>query len=230
MTLMLPALLLFVALPAIAGAGQPASTNIEKRVNALLKKMSLEEKIGQMTQVALDVISEGDSGKAEPHAIDTAKLQTAILKYHVGSILNVATSAHSIDHWHEIITQIQDAARKTRLGIPVIYGIDAIHGASYTRGATLFPQSIALAATRNPDIAKRIGEVTAREVRASGIPWNFHPVLDLGREPLWPRFWETYGEDVLLATRIGTSYISGLQGDDIGASDKVAACLKHYAG
>ena len=226
----LVALLLLDPLLAIAAAGHPGSKDIEKRVNDLLKKMTLEEKVGQMTQVALDVVSKGDSGKAEPHAIDPVKLETAIFKYHVGSILNVATSAHSIDHWHEIITQIQDAARKTRLGIPVIYGIDAIHGASYTRGATLFPQGIAVAATWSPDIAKRIGEVTAREVRASGIPWNFHPVLDLGRQPLWPRFWETYGEDVVLATRIGTSYISGLQGDDIGAPDKVAACLKHYAG
>ena len=112
----------------------------------------------------------------------------------------------------------------------MLYGIDAIHGANYTLGATLFPQPIAMAATWNSDLVSQEGEITAWEVRASGIPWNFYPVLDVGRQPLWPRLWETFGEDVHLAKSMGVSYIRGLQGTDFGAPDKAAACLKHYVG
>ncbi len=130
-----------------------------------------------------------------------------------------------------MITTIQDVAtKKTRLKIPVLYGIDAIHGVTYTHGGTLFPQAIALAATWNTEFAKREGEITAYEMRASGIPWNFYPVLDIGRQPLWSRFWETYGEDVHLATALGKSYIEGHQGNDISAPTKGATCLKHYVG
>jgi len=217
----------------VLGGSFPANKvkTIDKKVDALLKRMTLEEKIGQMTQVVIDVVSEGEDGRREPHALDPVKLEKAIVDYRVGSILNVCTSGYSLPHWIDVITQIQDlATKKTRLGIPVLYGIDAIHGANYTRGATLFPQSVAVAAAWDPEIAKRIGEIAAYEVRASGIQWNFNPTLDLGRQPLWPRFWETYGEDVLLARTLGTSYISGLMGDDMSARDKVAPCLKHYAG
>jgi beta-glucosidase len=204
---------------------------IDKKVDALLKKMTLDEKVGQMTQVTIDVVSKGEDGRLEPHELDPVKLENAIVRYHVGSILNVGPSFYSVSHWIDVITRIQDVATKqTHLGIPILYGIDAVHGANYTKEATLFPQSFAVAAAWDPEIAKRIGQITAYEVRASGIPWNFHPVLDLGRQPLWPRFWETYGEDVLLARTLGTSYISGLMGDDMSAKDKVASCLKHYAG
>src|SRR5713101_1303341 len=138
-------LLLISLVTALCAASDRPSREIEKKVNEILKKMTLEEKIGQMTQITLDVVSKGDSVPQDPHAIDTAKLEAAILTYHVGSILNVATHAHSIDHWHDIITAIQDlAVKKTRLRIPVLYGIDAIHGATYTKGSTLFPQSIAI--------------------------------------------------------------------------------------
>jgi beta-glucosidase len=198
---------------------------IEKRVEVLLKKMTLEEKIGQMTQVALDIVSKGEKGTQEPHEIDTAKLEKAVVDYHVGSILNVINSSYKVEHWYEIITAIQDAAKKTRLGIPVLYGIDAVHGANYTTGATLFPQPIAQAATFNTDAVKQIGRITAYEMRASGILWNFYPVLDLGRQPVWPRLWETFGEDVCVATKLGTSYIKGSVSEY-----NVIPCLKHYVG
>ena len=203
----------------------------EQRVRDLLQQMTLEEKVGQMTQVTVDLVSQGVDGRDEPHRIDRAKLEEAILAHHVGSIFNVGPSAYSREHWIDVITEIQDVAtQQSRLKIPVLYGIDAIHGANYTLGATLFPQPIAMAATWNSDLVSQEGEITAWEIRASGIPWNFYPVLDVGRQPLWPRLWETFGEDVHLAKSMGVSYIRGLQGTDFGAPDKAAACLKHYVG
>jgi beta-glucosidase len=164
------------------------------------------------------------------HEIDPARLEAAVLRRHVGSILNVAGRAYTVENWHELLNQIQDAAARTRWKIPVLYGIDAVHGANYTVGATLFPQPIAMAATWNAELVRRAGEITAYQVRASGIPWNFYPVMDLGRHPAWPRLWETFGEDVHLASEMGKAYIQGMQGRDIGARDKVATCLKHYVG
>lgn len=213
--------------------GQKSEQEIDRNVKELLSKMTLEEKVGQMTQVTIQAVSAVRGTAEQAHRLDPAKLEEAIVKYHVGSILNVYDVAHPLDYWHEVITQIQDVAtQKTRLGIPIIYGIDAIHGANYTREATLFPQSIAMAAARNPDLMKRSGEITAYEVRASGIPWNFNPVLDLARTPLWPRLFETFGEDPYLASVLGAAYIKGLEGEnnDVGAPDKVAACMKHYLG
>lgn len=216
-------------------AGVPAQRSrplsaLDQKVEALLKRMTIEEKTGQMTQVAIDVILKARSPDAARHEIDPARLEAAVLGHRVGSILNVAGRAYTVENWHELINQIQDAAARTRLKIPVLYGIDAVHGANYTVGATLFPQPIAMAATWNPELARRAGEITAYQVRASGIPWNFYPVMDLGRHPAWPRLWETFGEDVHLASEMGKAYIQGMQGDDIGARDKVATCLKHYAG
>ncbi len=210
-----------------------SEADLMAKVDSLISKMTLDEKIGQMTQVTLDVISEdnnsGSSGT--PHRIDKEKLKTAILKYHVGSILNVAgDKAHTLEHWHDIITEIQSMALKDRLKIPVIYGIDSIHGAHYTVGATLFPQSINVAATWDTKNNFKVGEITALETRASGIPWNFFPVLDLGRQFLWSRFFETYGEDVYLTKTMGRANISGQQLKDLSDKTKVAACLKHYLG
>ena len=211
---------------AVGAQSHSKSSAIEARADALLKQMTAEEKVGQMTQVAIDVVSRN----GEPHHLDPSKVQTAVDHYKVGSILNVMGHAYTVDHWHEIINQIQDAAAKTRLKIPVLYGLDSIHGANYVMGAMLFPQAFALAATWNPALAERAGEISAFQTRAAGVPWNFYPVLDIGRQPLWPRFWETYGEDVLLAKAMGNAYIRGMQGSDVGAKEKVAACLKHYAG
>lgn len=209
---------------------QNKKESIDKRVKDLLSKMTLEEKVGQMTQVTIQAVSKKQGTKDQHHELDDAKLEEAILKYNVGSILNVYDVAHEPEYWHEVINKIQNTAQKTRLKIPVLYGIDAIHGATYTKGATLFPQALAVASSWNKNIAQRIGEITSIETRASGIPWNFYPVMDLGRQPLWPRLWETFGEDVYLASQLGVAYIHGAQGDDMSKPDKLATCLKHYVG
>src|SRR5437899_3505581 len=190
--------------------------------------MTLEEKVGQMTQVAIGMIA---NGRDQEIRIDPAKLDKAIVRYGVGSILNVAEQALTPDRWHEIIGQIQrTATKKTRLGIPVIYGIDSIHGANYVQGATLFPQEIGMAATWNPELMKRATEIAAMETRAAGIPWSFSPVLDIGRQPLWPRFYETFGEDPYLAKVMGVAFVRGMEGSDVGSQDHVATSLKHYMG
>lgn len=195
--------------------------------------MTLEEKVGQMTQLTIEVVSVGDgTGIREPLMLDRKKLREAILDRGAGAFFNIGTHAHTLERWNEIISEIQDVAREGRLKIPVLYGIDGIHGASYTRGATIFPQAIGMASTWNPDLLRQSAEITAVEVRASGVPWNFNPVLDSGRQPLWPRLWETYGEDALLTTTLGTAYVKGQEGDanDVSAPDRVACCLKHYIG
>src|SRR5947209_4091167 len=197
------------------------------RIEALLKRMTLEEKVGQMTQLAIGMIA---NGRDQEIQIDPAKLDKAIVRYGVGSILNVAEQALTPDKWHEIIGQIQTAAKKTRLGIPVIYGIDSIHGANYIQGSTLFPQEIGMAATWNPGLMKRGSEIAAMETRAAGIPWSFSPVLDIGRQPQWPRFYETFGEDPYLAKVMGAAFVRGLEGTDVSSQDHVAASLKHYMG
>src|SRR3954451_1333870 len=199
-----------------------------RKIEDLLKRMTLEEKVGQMTQLAIGAIA---SGQDQQIKVDPAKLENAIVKYGVGSILNVSDQALTIDHWRQIIGQIQEAAtKKTRLGIPMMYGIDSIHGANYVRGATLFPQETAMAATWNPELMKRAAEITAAETRAAGIPWSFSPVLDLGRNPLWPRFWETFGEDPYLASVMGVAFTRGLEGTDVASQTQVASSLKHYMG
>ena len=204
----------------------PERDNTQK-IEDLLKRMTLEEKVGQMTQLTIGMIVNGRDQNVQ---IDPAKLEKAIVKYGVGSILNVSDQALSVDRWHEIINQIQAAANKTRLRIPVIYGIDSIHGANYVLGATLFPQEIGMAATFNPELMKRAAEITAMETRVAAIPWSFSPVLDLGRNPLWPRFWETFGEDPYLARVMGVAFVRGLEGTDVAAQDRVASSLKHYMG
>ena len=205
----------------------PRLRDYSQEIEALLKRMTLEEKVGQMTQLAIGMVT---SGSDQNLKIDPEKLDKAVVKYGVGSILNVADQAMTVDHWHEIISQIQAAAKKTRLGIPVIYGIDSIHGANYVRGATLFPQETAMAATWNPELMHRAAQITAAETRAAGIPWSFSPVLDLGRNPLWPRFWETFGEDPYLAKVMGVAFTRGLEGSDVSSPTQVATSLKHYMG
>jgi beta-glucosidase len=205
----------------------PQRDNSQK-IEALLKRMTLEEKVGQMTQLTINMVT---SGRDQAIRVEPAKLDKAIVRYGVGSILNVNNQALTVDRWHEVINQIQDSAtRKTRLGIPVIYGIDSIHGANYVQGGTLFPQEIGMAATWNPELMKRGSEVAAMETRAAGLPWSFSPVLDIGRQPLWPRFYETFGEDPYLAKVMGVAFVRGMEGDDVAAQDHVASCLKHYIG
>ncbi|MGZ4959421.1 MAG: glycoside hydrolase family 3 N-terminal domain-containing protein [Methylomonas sp.] len=214
-------------------SAQEANEVIENKVQTLLSQMTLEEKVGQMTQIDFSVVSVVNGQDAE-NPIDQAKLEEAILNRHVGSILNAPTTpnnkAQPIEKWRKITQTVRDTAAKTRLKIPVIYGIDAIHGATYTQNSVLFPQAISMAATFNTDLSFKEGEITAREVKASGLDWNFSPVMDIGRQPLWPRLWETYGEDVHLASEMGGAYIKGHQGDDFSAADKAPTCLKHYVG
>lgn len=200
-------------------------------IEEMISKMSIEQKVGQMTQMNIDAISVGEIyNLVEPHQLDSTKLDKAINEYYVGSILNAGGHTYTREHWEEIITTIQDKAVAEGSKIPVIYGIDAIHGANYTVGATLFPQEIAQAATWNREIVEQGASITAYDVSASGISWNFSPVLDLGREPLWGRFFETYGEDVYLASEMGRACVKGYQGDDASHPEKVAACLKHFLG
>ena len=202
-------------------------SDLDKKVDALIAQMTLEEKVGQMTEVTSDVVSTTKNGV---HEIDPEKIKEAILKYHVGSILNVSGHAYDRKHWYEVVSAIQAEAAQDRLKIPVIYGIDAIHGVTYTLGSTLFPQEIAMAATFNRQIAYQAGTITAYETRASYIPWNYSPVLDLGKNPLWPRIYETFGEDPYLGKTMGASIIHGYQGSDVGDKYHVAACMKHYLG
>jgi beta-glucosidase len=209
-------------------AGQrPKLPDYSDEVKELLSKMSVEEKVGQMTQLEIGQITKGSDSNIE---IDPVKLKKVIEDYKVGSILNVNGHALPIDKWYKIIGDIQTSAQKTRLKIPVIYGIDSIHGANYIREATLFPQEIGMGATWNPVLMEKAAEITAMETRAAGIPWSFSPVLDVGRQPLWPRFWETFGEDPYLASVLGVAFVRGLEGQDVSSDTRVASSLKHYAG
>ena len=204
----------------------------EKQIENLIENMTIEEKVGQTCQITLDAILKKDSLGIlfEPHQIDQAKLNKAILEYNIGSILNVSNHTFSLEKWHSIIDDIQTTALKTNHKVPIIYGVDAIHGATYIQNSTLFPQEIGLAATWDTSHARLMGEITAYETRASGVPWNFSPVLDLGRTPIWSRFFETLGEDVYLAKTMGKSIINGYQGNGMIDKYHVAACLKHYVG
>lgn len=206
---------------------RPKLKDYSREIEALLKKMSIEEKVGQMTQLEIGQITSGGDSNIE---IDKEKLKKAIIDYKVGSILNVNGHALSIDKWHSFIRAIQEASMKTPLKIPNIYGIDSIHGANYVKGATLFPQEIGMAATWNPLLMQKASEITAMETRAAAIPWSFSPVLDVGRQPLWPRFWETFGEDPYLAKVMGASFVRGLEGSDVSGDKSVASCMKHYVG
>lgn len=212
---------------------QVLDQTIEEKVQTLLAQMTLEEKVGQMTQIDVGVVTVMD-GQDVPQPFDMARLTDAIINHHIGSILNAPSTpnnkAQPIEKWRSMTQTIRSMAQQTRLKIPVIYGIDAIHGATYTQNSTLFPQAINMAATFNRDLSFKEGEIASREVKASGIDWNFSPVMDIGRQPLWPRLWETYGEDVHLASRLGRAFIEGHQGDNMSAADKAPTCLKHYVG
>lgn len=211
-------------------------SEIDVQVDKLISEMTLEEKVGQMAQITLDVIGNGEGRHTskEPFEIDTARIRKAIVEYHVGSILNTTNNyAMPPAQWNKIITFIQKVAlEKTRMQIPVIYGVDAIHGATYTDGAIMFPQQITLAATYNPTHAYNMASVTAYETRASGIPWNFSPVLDLGADPRFSRQFEGFGEDPYLVKIMGLEMVKGYEGitDSIYSKYKVASCLKHFLG
>lgn len=202
------------------------------RVQSLIEQMTLEEKVGQMTQLTVDMICVGDPyAIPNPYQIDESKLNKAITQYGVGSILNVPSNNYPTPaDYQQLISQIQNKAASTRLKIPVLYGLDHIHGVTYIKGGTLFPQPLGLACTWNKDMVERMGEITAYESRAAGVPWSFSPAMDIGRNPEWPRLWESFGEDVLMNTVMGSAMLKGFQGDDVSGKDKIAACLKHFTG
>ncbi len=219
--------------PETSSAVSDKDKEIEAKVDALIAKMSPEEKAGQMTQVNLNKILYTGNGSGYDNnygIIDPALLDTAIVKYKVGSLLNAINRAYSQDQWISIITQIQDKATKTGQNIPVLYGIDAIHGVTFTLNSTLFPHNIGTAASWNPAVEAAGAEVTALEARACGLRWNFDPVLDLGRNPLWPRFPETFGEDPYLVEQMGVAAIKRYEQAGLDNPAAVASCMKHFIG
>ncbi len=206
---------------------------IEEKISLLMANMSLEEKIGQTCQITLDAVLKTDANGTvvEPVQLDASKLNEALTKYRVGSILNVSSHTLTISEWKSMHQAIHKYYQEKFIKIPILYGIDAIHGVNYTQGATLFPHEIGLAATWNRETLKKTASITASEMRASGIRWNFSPVLDLGRQPLWSRYFETLGEDPYLASELGKQLILGYQGNQTKINNThVVSCLKHFVG
>ena len=206
----------------------PRDEQMEQKIEQLLRKMTLDEKVGQMCELNIDVIQQ----RGEGFRIDEAKLDSVITKYKVGSILNVPNgTAVSTAEWQRIIRRIQEKSMQ-EIGIPCIYGVDQIHGTTYTLGGTLFPQGVNMGASFNRALTREGSRISAYETRAGSIPWTYAPVTDLGRDSRWPRMWENYGEDCYLNAEMGREAVLGFQGDDPNRIDKyhVAACMKHYMG
>ena len=207
----------------------PADADLESRVKEIVSKMSLEDKIGQMCEVTADLVVRDTLVNGEVQ-LDEGKVDSIFNKYRVGSILNVPTgSAQTPEAWYRIISGIQDASMKY-LGVPDIYGVDQNHGSTYTIGGTLFPQEINMAASFNRELVREGAKITAYEARACDIPWVYNPVMDLGRNPVWPRIWESFGEDPYVNGAMAVEMVKGYQGEDpnkVGPQN-VAACLKHY--
>ncbi len=209
----------------------PRDEKIEQKVEATLKKMTLDEKVGQMLELNMDGMGKITVENGKPvWKLNEQTLDTVISKWKIGSILNVPMSrAATIAQWQEWIRLIQKKSMKY-IGIPDIYGLDQNHGVTYTQGGTIFPQPINLGASFNIELARQMAEVTAYETRAGNCPWVYNPVLDLGRDPRWSRLWESFGEDAIVNARMAEAEINGYQGDDpnhIGKY-KVATSVKHY--
>ena len=212
-----------------------AQNSKEAKVEALLKKMTLEEKVGQMAQITLDVIGKGKDRftSYEPFTLDQKEMEKALIQYKIGSVLNTSNNrARTTTVWYDIIGKIQKVAMSGKNRIPVIYGIDGIHGETYTAGATMFPQEIGQAATFNRKLVREGAEISAYETRASSIPWTFSPQLDLGPDPRFPRQQETFGEDPYLAGELGKAMVKGFEGEnnDISNPFRVATSVKHFLG
>ena len=202
---------------------------VERQVEEILSGMTLEEKVGQMTELAIDVLGEFRDGE---FVLDEEKLRKVIAEYKVGSILNApGPMAQDIDKWQEIIGRIQEVSMK-EIGIPCIYGLDQVHGTTYILGGTMFPQNINIGASFNPGLAYTAAEITAYETRAGNCPWTYAPTVDLSPDPRWSRVWENYGEDCLVNAVMGSSAVRGFQGDDPNhiPADRIAVSLKHYMG
>jgi beta-glucosidase len=213
--------------PAIA-----RDSEIEGKIEALLSEMTIEEKIGQMTQLTIDVLGEPASAYRGDFQLSEAMLDTVIGIYKVGSILNTpGTTAQTREKWHEIISKIQEKSME-EIGIPTIYGLDQIHGSTYILDGTMFPQTLNMGATFNRSLVRRGGEITAYETKAGSVPWTFAPTVDLGRDARWPRMWENFGEDAYVNAEMAHEAVIGHQGENPNAigKEKIAVCMKHYMG
>lgn len=260
----------------------PRDEKIEQQIETLLKKMTLDEKVGQMCELTIDLLQkranpfagldpknitvkdlqkiikryklekEFKLGKEMPSQdvmmklymriqgienakgfqLDEAMLDSVIGKYKVGSILNVPNGvAQSVEKWQEIIKRIQEKSMEV-MGIPCVYGVDQIHGTTYTLGGTFFPQGVNMGATFNRELTREGARISAYETKAGSIPWTYAPVTDLGRDPRWPRMWENYGEDAYVNAEMGREAVIGFQGENpnLIGENNVAACMKHYMG
>ena len=207
----------------------PVDSDIEAKIKKVMAGMSLDDKIGQMCELTIDMVMTDSLVDGRP-VLDSAKLKDAIEKYRVGSILNTPMGeAQSPDVWYEIINGIQQASMKY-IGIPDIYGVDQNHGTTYTTGGTIFPQEINMAASLNRQLVREGAAICAYETRACNIPWVYNPVMDLGRNPAWSRIWESFGEDPFINGAMAVEMVKGYQGEDpnhVGPRN-VAACLKHF--
>ena len=221
------------AAPASNVANTPvikSDPKIEAQVEQTLKKLTLEEKIGQMMELVTDLFGAND--KNGVFYIDEHKTDSILSRYKIGSILNAPnTCAPTAKQWEKYISQIQKISMK-RIGIPCVFGLDQNHGSTYTQGGTLFPQNINVAATFNREIARRSAEATAYETRAVSVPWTYSPTVDLGRDARWPRIWENFGEDCYLSSEMGKSMVYGFQGEDPNNIDQyhIATSMKHFMG
>ena len=222
-----------LALAYTASANVPvikSDPKIEAQVEQTLKKLTLEEKIGQMMELVTDLFGAND--KNGVFYIDEHKTDSILFRYKIGSILNAPnTCAPTAKQWEKYISQIQKISMK-RIGIPCVFGLDQNHGSTYTQDGTLFPQNINVAATFNREIARRSAEATAYETRAVSVPWTYSPTVDLGRDARWPRIWENFGEDCYLSSEMGSSMVLGFQGEDPNHIDQyhISACMKHFMG
>lgn len=222
-----------LALACTASANIPvikSDAKVEAKVDQTLKKLTLEEKVGQMMEVVIDLIGAND--KNGVFYIDEHKADSIFTHYKIGSILNAPnTCAPTAQQWEKYLAQIQKLSMK-RLGVPCIFGLDQNHGSTYTQGGTLFPQNINVAATFNREIARRSAEATAYETRAVSVPWTYSPTVDLGRDARWPRIWENFGEDCYLSSEMGKAMVYGFQGEDPNHIDQyhIAASMKHFMG
>ena len=223
-----------ISLSALAQDIAPAikpDAKIERKVEKILKKMTLEQKVGQMAEVGIDMFGNSVTGVADDtkFVLKEDVLEAVAKEYMFGSVLNAPGKALTAEEWNELITKINEVSLRYT-GLPTLYGIDAIHGATYTWASPLFPQEVNAAASFNRAMVRKMAEMTAYEVRASNIPWTYSPTLDLGRKASWPRQWESFSEDAYLTAELAREMVLGYQGEDPNHIDKyhIASCPKHY--
>ncbi len=227
---------IFILTVLAAGFQSPDSQDPDERyfqqADSLLKLLTLEEKAGQMTNIGLTALVEGAFWTdTDSLVLDSAKMAQLLIGQHVGSVQNKGVYPPSKEEWHRLVKSVQQfVLANARHKIPVLFGMDGVHGANYTAGSTLFPQQIAMAATWNPGLTREMAAITAYELRASSLPWNYAPVLDVSWQPLWGRIFETFGEDTYLNTVLGKAFVEGSQGSTVSDTTRVAVCLKHFVG